>query len=75
MLYEVITPAIFAQTSAAMEQDSNTFFPLIILIAMLLLGLIFRNLRSMLVPVGVAFLAVIWTLGTMAALGYAQNIV
>lgn len=68
-------PAIFAQTSAAMEQDSNTFFPLIILVVMLLLGLIFRNLRSVLVPVAIAFLSVIWTLGTMAALGYAQNIV
>ncbi len=68
-------PAIFAQTSATMEQDSNTFFPLIIVVAMLLLGLLFRTLRSALVPVAVAFLAVIWTLGTMAALGYAQNIV
>ncbi|MDH2432432.1 MMPL family transporter [Pokkaliibacter sp. MBI-7] len=68
-------PAIFAQTSATMEQDSNRFFPLILLVVMVVLGLLFRSPRSVLIPIGVAFLSVIWTLGSMVLLGFQQNIV
>ncbi|PSU32788.1 efflux RND transporter permease subunit [Photobacterium lutimaris] len=68
-------PAIFAQTSATMENDSNTFFPVVFAVVMLLLYVLFRNVRNMLLPVLVAVISVIWTMGTMAIFGVQQNIV
>ncbi len=68
-------PAIFAQTSATMEKDSNMFFPVVFVVVMVLLFAIFRNVRSMLLPVGVAVISVVWTMGTMSLLGVKQNIV
>ena len=68
-------PAIFAQTSATMENDSNTFFPVVFAVVMLLLYILFRNVRNMLLPVLVAVISVIWTMGTMAIFGVQQNIV
>lgn len=68
-------PAIFAQTSATMEADSNTFFPVVFAVVMLVLYLLFRNARNMLLPVMVAVISVVWTLGTMAMFGVKQNIV
>lgn len=68
-------PAIFSQTSAVMEEDSNKLFPGVFLVVMLLLYLLFRDLRSVFLPMLVAVLSVIWTLGSMALLGFQQNIV
>ena len=68
-------PAIFAQTSATMENDSNTFFPVVFAVVMLLLYALFRNVRNMLLPVLVAVISVVWTMGTMAIFGIQQNIV
>lgn len=68
-------PAIFSQTSAVMEEDSNKLFPGVFLVVMLLLYFLFRDLRSVFLPMLVAVLSVIWTLGSMAILGFQQNIV
>lgn len=68
-------PAIFAQTSSIIKQDSDKLFPAIFMVVMLVLYVLFRNLRSVFMPMMVAVLSVIWTLGTMSYFGYKQNLV
>lgn len=68
-------PAIFAQTSSIIKQDSDRLFPGIFLVVMIVLFALFRDMRSVFMPLCVAVLSVIWTLGTMAFFGYKQNLV
>jgi predicted RND superfamily exporter protein len=68
-------PAIFAQTSAVVKSTSDTMFPFVIFVVMFMLYLIYRDKTSMLLPIMVAVLSVVWTLGTMVLFGYKQNIV
>lgn len=68
-------PAIFAQTSTVIKQDSDKLFPAIFLVVMIVLYALFKDIRSVYIPLLVAVLSVIWTLGTMAFFGFKQNIV
>ncbi len=54
-------------------RDLGTFFAIGIAIIFLLLLLIFRNVRGVVLPLTVVVLAVIWTMGTMALLGFPMS--
>lgn len=68
-------PAIFAQTAAVVKSNSDRMFPFVILVIGTVLYLLFRDKRTMLFPILVAVVSIVWTLGSMAFLGYEQNIV
>lgn len=68
-------PAIFAQTSTIIKQDSDRLFPGIFMVVMVVLFVLFRDLRSVFMPLMVAVLSVLWTLGTMSLFGFKQNLV
>lgn len=68
-------PYIMAQVRTAMVDDLKTLLPLAIAVLLLVLWASFRQLRGMLLPVSVAFLSVIWTLGLMALVGFKLTIV
>ncbi|RMF09276.1 MAG: hypothetical protein D6762_04110, partial [Candidatus Neomarinimicrobiota bacterium] len=62
-------PVVTHYVSLGMQRDMSTFFMGGLGVIFLLLLVIFRNLRGILLPLSVVILSVIWTLGTMAALG------
>ncbi len=68
-------PAIFAQTAAVVKSNSDKMFPFVILVIATVLYLLFKDKRTMLFPILVAVVSIVWTLGTMAFFGYEQNIV
>jgi predicted RND superfamily exporter protein len=61
---------LFVDTMGSAKKDFARFSGLTMLLMAALLFLAFRTLRGVLVPMGVTFLAVLWTLGLMAATGY-----
>ncbi|MDQ6972092.1 MAG: MMPL family transporter, partial [Mariprofundaceae bacterium] len=52
-----------------MPQDMKRMQPMILALLALLLFLSFRNVRGVLIPLGVVILSELWMLGSMAALG------
>lgn len=69
------SPVVTTQTAAAMEKDSARLFPGVILVMLAVLFFTVRNPLGVALPLVVSIISVIWTLGTMAALGVKQNIV
>jgi predicted RND superfamily exporter protein len=58
-----------------MVLDDLTRFPPLIMLAMtLLLWLLLRSLVAALVPLATVFISVVWTVGTITAMGYSLNI-
>lgn len=53
--------------------ESNQLTPVVLLVVMLLLGLFFRSFMGVILPLFVAVLSVIWTLGFMSLLGIPAN--
>ncbi|MEQ3512641.1 MMPL family transporter [Pseudoalteromonas sp. BZB3] len=68
-------PVVTSQQALSMKQDSDRLFPGVILVVMVILFLMFKSPRGVILPLTVAILSVIWTLGLMAFLGVKQNIV
>ena len=68
-------PVTAGQTAVSMKENSDRLFPAVILVVMVVLLIMFRNPRGILLPLGIAILSVIWTLGTMTLFGIKQNIV
>jgi len=68
-------PYIVAQVRLAMVSDLRTLIPFALGLLLLILLASFRQWRGMLLPVSVAFLSVVWTMGLMALLGFKLTIV
>ncbi|MGF1838390.1 efflux RND transporter permease subunit [Vibrio atlanticus] len=68
-------PVVASQQALSMKQDSDRLFPAVILVVMVILFLMFKKARGVILPLTIAILSVIWTLGLMAFLGVKQNIV
>ena len=68
-------PVTAGQTAVSMKENSDRLFPAVILVVMAVLLIMFRNPRGVLLPLTIAILSVIWTLGVMTAFGVKQNIV
>ncbi len=60
---------------AYMRQDLRFLFPIVVLVVLGVLFLSFRVLRGMFLPLAVVIVAVIWTVGLMAALGVKLSMV
>ena len=63
-------PALAAAINARMLGDAYRSLGVALLLMVLLLGLVFRHLAGVVGPLLVVSLAIVWTLGTMAALGF-----
>lgn len=68
-------PMIAAQTASNMEQDNQTLLPAVLLVILLVLFVSFGRVQGVVVPLLIAVLSLIWTLGLMAACGVKQNII
>lgn len=68
-------PYIMAQVRKAMIRDLRTLTPIALALLLLILLFSFRQLRGMLLPVAVAGLSVVWTIGVMALMGFKLTIV
>ncbi len=63
-------PVVEGVFGVYMPQEMKRMQPMIMGLLLLLLFLSFRTPRGVLLPIAVVLMAEIWTLGTMAALGY-----
>jgi predicted RND superfamily exporter protein len=63
------SPAINLQVGRAMGRDMGRFFPLGIAVVLVSLALSFASVRGVALPFLTLLMTVLWTLGTMAALG------
>lgn len=68
-------PMIASQTAASMEKDNQTLLPGVLLVILAILLFSFGRLQGMIVPLLIAILSLIWTLGVMSAAGVKQNII
>lgn len=68
-------PMVAAQTAATMEHDNQILMPGVMLAIIVVLFLSFGRAQGVGVPLLVAVLSLVWTLGLMAAFGVKQNIV
>jgi predicted RND superfamily exporter protein len=68
-------PIIQAEVGRTMKRDNDLYFPFVILVVAVLLWVGFRNGKGVVIPLGVAIVSLIWTLGLMAACGVKQNLV
>lgn len=67
-------PRIKLATMEMVLDDLTRFPPLIMLAMTLLLWLLLRSLVAALVPLATVFISVVWTVGTITAMGYSLNI-
>lgn len=74
-LYLSGPPMIASQTAANMEKDNQTLLPMVLLVIVAVLLISFGRLQGVVVPMLIAILSLIWTLGLMAAFGIKQNII
>ncbi len=74
-LYLAGNPVIDAEMAMSMQRDNMVFFPFVILVIALILFACFREMSGIYVPLIIAGLTTIWTLGMMVLAGIEQNIV
>lgn len=74
-IYLAGNPVIDAQMAQSMERDNFVFFPFVMLVISLILFLGFRRWSGVFVPLAIAAITTIWTVGLMVTLGMEQNIV
>ena len=68
-------PMVTSQTSRVIQSDNNRLVPLVILVVGLTLLVCFRRIQGVVIPLTIAIITTIWTLGVMSLVGIAQNIV
>lgn len=68
-------PVIDAQMAKSMERDNLVFFPFVMLIVSSILFFGFRRWSGVYVPLTIAGITTLWTVGLMVTLGMEQNIV
>ncbi|MBN1572633.1 MAG: RND family transporter [Deltaproteobacteria bacterium] len=69
------TPMILGREASYMKDDMSLLIPAVILLIMVILFVVFRNLRGMVTPLLVVLISTIWTMGLMAILGYSISII
>ncbi|PIE70665.1 MAG: hypothetical protein CSA22_06610 [Deltaproteobacteria bacterium] len=68
------TPHFNTQYSALAKRDMGKLSLAVVLVQMVLLFFFARGIRGVIVPIGITMLAVLWTLGTVALLGFTLNL-
>ena len=61
-------PIILTWDAIYMQNDMTSLIPAVIMLIMVILFMVFRNVRGMMTPLMVVVIAVIWTLGLMAVI-------
>lgn len=64
-----------AAITAIVEQDNNKFFPFVVLVIALLLYASFRRWQGVWIPLCIAVITLIWTMGVVSLLGFKLNII
>lgn len=67
-------PIVYREINQYMQNDLKTFFPLVILVIVIIFFLNFRSVRGVLLPFLTLSLADIWILGLMGHLGYKLSV-
>jgi len=68
-------PMIASETASNMEKDNQTLLPGVLLVILVVLLISFGRFQGMIIPLLIAILSLIWTLGVMSAMGVKQNII
>lgn len=74
-IYLAGSPVVDAEMAKSMERDNLIFFPFVMLVISGILYACFRRLSGIYVPLTIAGITTVWTLGIMVGLGIEQNIV
>lgn len=69
------TPEIKAATTRALLHDLLWTPPIVAAVLAIILAITFRTVRGVVVPMATIFVGLIWTLGTIAVMGYSLNMV
>jgi len=69
------TPAVKASMSRILLRDLLTLVPAVLVVMVVFSWWVFRGAAGAVVPVATILLALLWTLGAMAALGHALNVI
>ncbi|MFQ5455418.1 MAG: MMPL family transporter [Nitrospirota bacterium] len=69
-LYIAGRPVIEVSSGKYADKDMKIMIPLVILVMMIILFILFRSVSGVLLPLFVMVGGIIWTIGTMAILGY-----
>ncbi len=68
-IYITGKPILTLYLGRGMGRDMGVLFPMVLLLIVLMLFISFRNIRGVLLPLGVVLISVLWTIGLMAFLG------
>lgn len=74
-LYISGPPMVTAQTGHVIKSDRKQLLPIVIALVAAVLLLCFRTLRGIFLPLQVAIITMLWTLGCMHLFGYQQNLI
>lgn len=69
------TPVVNAEIVHVLEKDNAVFFPMVILVIAIILYVSFRRAQGVWLPLLIAILSVVWSMGFMSMLGIKQNVV
>ncbi len=74
-LYFSGLPMMMNDVSDLIVKDLSTLLPIVFLIIGLVLLLSFRSVRGVVLPLAVAAISVVWTIGSMAVFGYDMTMI
>ncbi|CAM3960199.1 efflux RND transporter permease subunit [Pseudoalteromonas byunsanensis] len=69
------TATYMAAITQIVEQDNNKFFPFVVAVIALLLFISFRSWQGIWLPLSIAIVTLIWTMGVVSLLGFKLNII
>lgn len=74
-LYYTGSPMLVTYISDLMKRDLTRLLPIAFLVIALILFLSFRNFKGVLYPLLTAIISIVWSLGSMAILGYSMSMI
>ena len=74
-LYYIGSPMLVTYISDLMRKDLTNLLPLAFLVIAFILFLSFRSISGVLLPLLIAFISIIWSLGSMAFLGIKMSMI
>ena len=74
-LYYIGSPMLVTYTSDLMRKDLTTLLPIAFLVIAIVLLLSFRSLSGVILPLLIAVISIVWSLGSMAFLGIKMSMI
>lgn len=65
-LYTAGQPVVFALLSHMMSEDMKRMLPIAVVVILVILGISFRSVRGVVIPLVTVIISIIWSLGSMA---------